>query len=144
MSHSQQLLGRSRYTPKHQEEGRITRSLMNSGVIGKREGLDLSWPLVFFLKGKGMEHVAQSAIEPLCSPIAHGVVGCRVRFCNTGQMKELCNQVAPDIGALIGMYPLRETVNTEHIVPELFGDLLCRLIGTRECMSKFGEMVGDH
>lgn len=42
------------------------------------------------------------------------------------------------------MYSLRETVNTEHIVPELFGDLLSRLIGKRECMGKFGEMVSDH
>lgn len=93
----------SRDAPKHQEERRITRSLMNCGVIGKREGP--LWALVFFLKGTGTEHVTQSVIESLCSHIAHGMVGCCVGLCNTSQMKSLrCDQVALEIGALIGTH----------------------------------------
>ena len=72
------------------------------------------------------------------------MVNTRVGFCNASQSEELCNQVALEIGALVGMYPRRETINTEHIIPKLPCDLLRCLIGTREGMSQFGVVVGDY
>lgn len=71
------------------------------------------------------------------------MVSCCMRFRNTSQMKKLSYEVTLKICTLVRVYFFWELVDTKHIVPKLPRNLPCCFIGTRECMSKFGEVVSN-
>lgn len=94
---------------------------MDSGIVSKCKGLDLLWPPMLFFEGKGTKYITQSAIESLCSAVAHRVVGRHVGLGNTSQMKELRDQLALEIGGP--------------------GDLLCCLIGAWASLVKLSVIT---